>query len=77
MRTFAIITSELVAEIHDRMPLILAPGDYARWLGEEADPADLVRPYPAEEMTAWPVSTRVNKSDNEDAGLLDPVEAAA
>ena len=37
--------NELVAEIHDRMPLILAPGDYARWLGDPgrtpADVADL------------------------------------
>ena len=35
IRTFAIITTdanELVAEIHDRMPLILAPADYGRWL---------------------------------------------
>jgi putative SOS response-associated peptidase YedK len=35
VRTFAVITTdanELVAEIHDRMPLILAPGDYNRWL---------------------------------------------
>jgi putative SOS response-associated peptidase YedK len=38
IRTFAIITTDanaLVADIHDRMPLILAPGGYARWLGEE------------------------------------------
>ena len=27
--------NELVAEIHDRMPLILAPGDYVRWLSDE------------------------------------------
>ena len=41
VRTFAIITTdanELVAEIYDRMPLILAPTDYARWLSEEPDP---------------------------------------
>jgi putative SOS response-associated peptidase YedK len=40
MRTFAIITTdanELVAEIHDRMPLILAPADYTRWLSDEPD----------------------------------------
>jgi putative SOS response-associated peptidase YedK len=30
--------NELVAEIHDRMPLILASGDYARWLGDSAPP---------------------------------------
>jgi len=69
--------NERVALLHDRMPLILAPSDYDRWLGEEPDPADLIRPYPADEITAWPVSTRVNKADNEDAGLLDAVDAAA
>ena len=38
VRTFAIITTdanELVADIHDHMPLILEPSDYARWLSEE------------------------------------------
>jgi len=35
----------LVAEIHDRMPLILASADYARWLGEEVAPRDLMRPH--------------------------------
>jgi len=30
--------NELVSEIHDRMPLILAPADYARWLSDEPDP---------------------------------------
>jgi putative SOS response-associated peptidase YedK len=80
VRTFTIVTTApnaVVAPLHDRMPLILAPGDYDRRLGAEPDPADLLRPYPADEMAAWPVSTRVNKADNEDAGLLDPVEAAA
>jgi hypothetical protein len=32
------------------MALILAPGDYTRWLGEEPDPRDLLRPFPAESM---------------------------
>jgi putative SOS response-associated peptidase YedK len=50
IRTFAVITThanELVAEIHDRMPAILAPEHYARWLSDEPDPRDLVRPFPA------------------------------
>ena len=62
IRTFAVITTdanELVAEIHDRMPVILPREGYARWLGEEADPRDLMRPYPAELMRIWPISTRV------------------
>jgi putative SOS response-associated peptidase YedK len=42
------VANELVAEIHDRMPLILALGDYARWLGDEPDPADLMRSFATE-----------------------------
>jgi putative SOS response-associated peptidase YedK len=42
------------------MPVILAPADYACWLGEELDPRDLMRPFPADLMRMWPISTRVN-----------------
>jgi putative SOS response-associated peptidase YedK len=45
-RIFAVITTdanELVAEIHDRMPLILASGDYTRWLSDEPDPRSSLR----------------------------------
>jgi SOS response associated peptidase (SRAP) len=48
-----------VADIHDRMPVILASTDYTRWLGEEPDPRDLMRPYPAELKRIWPISRRV------------------
>ena len=44
IRTFAIITTdanELVAEIHERMPLIIAAADYARWLSDDPDPGNL------------------------------------
>jgi hypothetical protein len=34
------------------------------WLGEEPDPRDLMRPFPAEPMRMWPISTRVNKPEN-------------
>jgi putative SOS response-associated peptidase YedK len=80
IRTFAIITTdanELVAEIHDRMPLILAPGDYFRWLSEEPDPDDLLRVFPAEPMRMWPISTRVNKPENDDPSILEPIELSA
>jgi putative SOS response-associated peptidase YedK len=68
IRTFAIITTdanELVSDIHDRMPVILSRYDYARWLGEEPDPRDLMRPFSAGLMRMWPISTRVNKPENE------------
>jgi putative SOS response-associated peptidase YedK len=73
IRTVAIITvpsNELVAQIHDRMPLILPKAACERWLGEEIDPHDLLVPFPAELMAIWPVSTRVNKPENDDALLL-------
>ena len=79
IRTFAVITTdanELVAEIHDRMPLILAPGDYARWLSNEPDPGDLMRPFPAEPLRMWPISTRVNKPENDDPSIVEPIELA-
>jgi putative SOS response-associated peptidase YedK len=79
IRTFAIITTdanEMVAEIHDRMPVILAPGDYAHWLGEEPDPHGLMRPFPAELMRMWPIATRVNKPENADPSIVEPIELA-
>jgi putative SOS response-associated peptidase YedK len=75
-RTFAIITvpaNALVAGIHDRMPAILRPEDYERWLSPEPDARDLLRPFPAEAMRMWPVSMRVNTPQNDDASLIDPV----
>ena len=79
IRTFAIITTdanELVADIHDRMPVILAPVDYARWLGEEPDPRDLMRPFPAELMRMWLISARTNKPENDDPSIVEPVQVS-
>jgi putative SOS response-associated peptidase YedK len=53
-RTFATVTVEanaLIAPLNDRMPAILRREDYARWLGSEEDPRDVLGPYPAELMT--------------------------
>jgi putative SOS response-associated peptidase YedK len=84
VRTFTIITTdanEVAAPIHNRMPAILAPGDYGRWLGEE--PADeaaltqLLRPYPADLMEAFPVSLAVNRVTNDTPDLFAPLEATA
>jgi putative SOS response-associated peptidase YedK len=75
VRTFAVITcpaNELVAQIHDRMPVILAPEDYGRWLGPEPALPELMRPYPAERMVVFPVSSAVNSYLNDDPSLLEP-----
>jgi putative SOS response-associated peptidase YedK len=79
IRTFAIITTdanELVADTHDRMPLILAPADYVRWLGDEPDPSELMRPFPAEPMRVWPISTRVNKPEHDDPSIVELIKLA-
>jgi putative SOS response-associated peptidase YedK len=78
LETFSIITTdpnELMEKFHNRMPVILKPKDYDRWL-EPGDaqrlPVDLLRPYPAEEMKAWRVSKRVGNVKNDDPTLADP-----
>jgi len=73
-RTFAVMTvpsNELVGQIHNRMPAILEQRSYERWLSTEPDPHDLLITYPSEPMTMWPISTRVNKPENDDPSLLD------
>ena len=80
LRTFTILTTqpnELVAPLHDRMPVILAPESYDRWLGGEPDPTELIRPCPADEMITWPVSVRVNTPKNDDSAILDRVVEAS
>ncbi len=69
--------NELTQKIHDRMPVVLAPDDWDTWLDPEATNAEglqsLLRPYPAEGMTAWPVSTVVNSPRNNSAECVKPV----
>jgi len=78
VRTFAIITcpaNELIKTIHDRMPVIVAPISYDRWLSPlDPDPRDLLVPFPSEPMTMWPISTRVNKPENDDPSILEPMD---
>jgi len=61
----------LVVEIHDRMPLIIAPDDYARWLSDEPDPRALMWAFPAQPMRMWPISTRVNKTENDEPSIVE------
>ncbi len=60
--------NQTVKIIHNRMPVILHPADYQRWLDpRERTPQDLqglLKPYPDEEMTSYPVSTYVNSPKN-------------
>ena len=78
LRTFCIITTAanaLLAPIHDRMPVIVPPAAFDRWLSPlEPDPRDLLAPFPDEPMRLWPVSPRVNSPANDDAGILEKAD---
>ena len=77
LQTFAIITTtanELTAEVHDRMPVILKPRDYDRWLarGEvEQPPIDLLRPFDADAMLADACNPAVGNVRNNGPEMLN------
>lgn len=82
LETCCIITTapnELLLETvhHDRMPTLLHARDWDTWLDSEnqvlAKVQKLIKPYPAKEMRAWPVSTRVNRPGDNEAGLIEPL----
>jgi putative SOS response-associated peptidase YedK len=79
VQSCAIITTEangLMRPIHDRMPVILALGDYGLWLDPRVQDSGqlrlLMRPYPEAEMGARPVSTWVNDPRHDDLRCLEP-----
>jgi putative SOS response-associated peptidase YedK len=81
VETFTLITTApnaVVAAVHDRMPVILAPGDYAAWLDVHA-PLDaveaLLRPAPADGWHAYPIGTAVNRPTFDDPACLAPDDA--
>ena len=76
----AILTTEaneLARPIHDRMPVIIAPSDFERWLDPRVRNVELIqpllRPYPPDEMTAYPVSTWVNDPRHQGPSCAAPV----
>jgi putative SOS response-associated peptidase YedK len=77
LQSYTIITTdanELMAPVHDRMPVILHPSDFNRWLSREVTdrpPIDLLRPFPADEMEAFEVSKDVGNVKNNSPELLD------
>lgn len=60
-----------------RMPVILAPEDYNLWLDPGVQDVErlqpLLRPYPSDEMIAYPVSTRVNDPANDAPECMEPL----
>ena len=67
--------NELMAPIHNRMPVIIDPQDYSMWLDPGPDPLEamhLMRPYAVEKMAAYAVSTAVNNPRNENPDCIQP-----
>jgi putative SOS response-associated peptidase YedK len=66
--------NELMRPLHDRMPVILHPADYACWLDparhEGAELQQLLRPFPSEQLTAYPVGTQVNNARFDDKSCV-------
>ena len=71
--SFTIVTTDanaVMKAIHERMPVILAPGNYEAWLTAK-DPRDLLQPCPPEMLTAYPVSSAVNSPRNDGPALIE------
>lgn len=81
--TGAILTTaanQSIGRIHDRMPVVISPEDFGRWLDcktqEPRDVADLMRAADEDFFEMIPVSDKVNKVANTGPDLLQPVEEA-
>lgn len=70
--------NEFMKTIYTRMPVIIPPEKYKLWLNPDVadinDISALLKPYPAEGMTAYPVSTRMNNSGNNTRELIEPLQ---
>jgi putative SOS response-associated peptidase YedK len=80
IKSFAIITTmanALLAPLHDRMPVVIAPDCWADWLGENSVPEStvktLLRPYPDNAMAFWAVDQRVGNVRNDSPDLFAPL----
>lgn len=76
LRTCCIITTSpnaVMGPIHDRMPVILDQRDWDAWLEAPFDEViGLLKPYESDGIQSWPVSKRVSKTVDDDAGLIEP-----
>lgn len=81
LRSCVIITTEAneaLSEIHDRMPVVLEPEDWDRWLDPTVEDAEAVKgllvPAPSGDFIMWPVRPLVNSPGNEGEELLEPAD---
>jgi putative SOS response-associated peptidase YedK len=83
IRTCTILTTTpnaATSAVHDRMPVILDPAIYDLWLDPGMTNAqvitELLKPYDAQSMRCYPMSTRINHVANDDVECSHPVELA-
>lgn len=83
VETYAVLTTAanpLAATVHDRMPVILEPSDYAQWLDPEFTQtralAPLLAPAADGVLQVWPVDRRVNRPSEDDEALVQPLRRA-
>ena len=77
--TVTIITTdanEVVADVHDRMPVMLDRPEERTWLSatDEAELLSVLDPYPADELRMYPVSKRVNDPSNDSPDVIEAVD---
>ena len=80
LQTYTIITTspnDVVAPYHNRMPVILQEGSETAWLSQfplnTEDLARILSPFPADMMAAYPVSSRVNSTNEDGEDLIASV----
>ncbi len=79
--SFTILTTapnDMMKDIHNRMPVILNPGDYKVWLEPENDNGTaLLKPFPGDLMHAWPVGKAVGNSRNQGRELIAEIDMSS
>lgn len=77
IQSFTIITTtpnDLMSGLHTRMPVIINPADYLRWLDPGAGAVSRFwEPFPSDDMKAWPINDAVGNVHNDTPSLLDEV----
>ena len=80
VRTVCLLTTEaneLMAPVHDRMPVIVGKNDWAAWLGDPVENVmALMKPCARSDLQAWPVDRRVSRATEDEATLIAPIEPA-
>ncbi|PDT23898.1 SOS response-associated peptidase [Rhizobium hidalgonense] len=80
IRSFAVVTcpsNETISAIRNRMPVVLRPEDYKRWLLSDRDPRDLMKPFDSAALTMWPIARRAITVRNARPDILSRVDLNA